>query len=216
MNVKAQGLLNAASYVEQVYGREALGDVLRACSPAVRDTYTSCTAINWHAVEELCEFVDVAERVILGGRKRLAEEIGAAGARANMKGMLLRFAFYWSRPEYLMKRIVGMWRQFNDEGAMELLSIDHTHARVELTGIKRPNATFCRIMTGWCTEIAKGLGAKLVTGAHGECRALGGARCTWEVRGRADSEVDKAEKAAGVQASPAAPRRTSAPPRGTP
>jgi hypothetical protein len=189
MNVKAQGLLNAATYIEEAFGRSALAEVLQACSPAVRETYMTAIALNWHPVEELTEFVEVAEAKLGKGRGQLAQEIGAAGARANMKGVLLRFAFYWTKPEYLMRRILGMWRQFNDDGRMMILSIDQAHARLELADIQRPNATFCRIMTGWCTEVAKGLGAKYVSGTHDECRALGASRCIWEVRGKVEAET---------------------------
>src|SRR2546423_1335474 len=104
MNVKAQGLLNAAKFIEEQYGRETLAEILRACGDATRETYTSATVINWHPVAELCEFCEAADRRVGGPGTKLVEEIGAAGARANMKGMLLRLAFYWGKPEYLMKR----------------------------------------------------------------------------------------------------------------
>ena len=77
MQVKAQGLLNAARYLEDTYGRDALASVLRATSPAVRDTYTSAIAINWHPVEEFVEFVDAADRILGRGNLRLAEDIAA-------------------------------------------------------------------------------------------------------------------------------------------
>jgi hypothetical protein len=186
MNVKAQGLLNAAKYIEETFGRDALADVLRRCSPAVRETYMTSIAINWHPVEELCEFVDVAEALLGGGNGRLAQDIGAAGARANMKGLLLRIALYWGKPEYMMKRIVGAWRQFNDEGTMELLRMGDSDAIIEVRDIIKPQATLCRILIGWCVEIAIGLGGRLVTASHPECRALGGKRCIWEVRGKTD------------------------------
>ncbi len=190
MKVKAQGLLNAAKYIEERFGRDALGEALRACSDATRDTYTSSVAINWHPAEELCEFVDAAEAQ-LGTRvkgKRLAQEIGAAGARANMKGMILRLAFYWGKPEFLMKRAAGLWRQFNDEGMMDLLHMDERLVRLEVRGVRRPLATFCRILIGWCAETGSALGVKNVTAAHTECLALGGKRCIWEVRGVVNPE----------------------------
>jgi hypothetical protein len=185
MNVKAQGLLNAAKHIESAFGRDALGRVLRACSAPVRETYTTSTAIAWHPVSELCEFVEVAEAE-LGGRGKLAQEIGAAGARANMKGMLLRIALYWGKPEYLMKRVIGVWRQYNDEGVMELLEMGPESAKIEVNGIREPSETFCRILTGWWIEIAIGLGGQLVTANHPECRARGGRRCIWELSGRVD------------------------------
>src|SRR5438270_12897303 len=84
MNVKAQGLLNAAKHIEETYGRDALAEILRACGQPVRDTYTTATVINWHPVAELCEFCEIAEARLR--KHKLVEEIGSAGARANMKG----------------------------------------------------------------------------------------------------------------------------------
>ena len=186
MNVKAQGLLNAAKYIEDHFGRDALGEVLRVCSPTVRETYTSATAIAWHPLVELIEFVDAAEKHFGGPRGKLAREIGAAGARANMKGTLLRIAFYFGRPEYMMKRAANLWRQFNDEGTMELLEMTATLAVIEVRGVPKPNVTFCHILTGWCREIATALGVQDVDARHPECRATRGQRCVFEVRGRYD------------------------------
>ncbi|MGO8992218.1 MAG: hypothetical protein ACLQVI_02745 [Polyangiaceae bacterium] len=183
MRVKAQGLLNAAKYIEEVYGRDALASVVRACSDATRETYTSAIAINWHPAEELCEFVDVAEAQLGEGRRKLAQEIGAAGARANMKGMLLRIAFYWGRPEFLMKRTTGLWRQFNDEGIMELLTMEERCVRLGVRDVLVPRATFCRILTGWCTETAIAVGVKNAHTTHTECMALGARQCLWDIRG---------------------------------
>jgi predicted hydrocarbon binding protein len=186
MNVKAQGLLNAAKYVEERYGRDALRDVLRACSPAVRDTYTSSIAINWHPMEELCEFVDVAERKLGGLPGRLAQEIGAAGARANMKGTLLRIAFYFGKPEFMLKRAAALWRQFNDEGTMELVEMSDKLVRLEVRGVPVPNATFCALLTGWCHETAAALGVINISAHHVECLARRGQRCLFEIRGKFD------------------------------
>lgn len=182
MNVKAQGLLNAAKYIEEKDGRDVLAEIIRGCSAALRETYTGAMAINWHPVAELCEFCEAAEKRI--GRSKLVEEIGAAGARANMKGLLLRLAFYWAKPEYLMKRAAALYRQFNDEGTMELIEFSPKIVRLEVKGVRAPSATFCRILTGWCAETAKALGVRQVIANHVQCRAHGDARCIYEVRGR--------------------------------
>jgi hypothetical protein len=183
MNVKAQGLLNAAKYVEERFGRDALGEVLRKCSPSVRETYTSSIAINWHPMVELCEFVEVADKHFGGPRGKLSQQIGAAGARANMKGTLLRIAFYFGRPEYMIKRAASLWRQFNDAGTMELLEMTDTIARIEVRGVPEPNVTFCHILTGWCREVSLALGVRNVDVTHPECLAARGQRCIYEVRG---------------------------------
>jgi predicted hydrocarbon binding protein len=194
VQVKAQGILNAAKYIEERYGQRALSDIVRACSPAVRETYVSSIAINWHPVEELIEMVDTAEKQLGRGGLKLAQDIGAAGARANMKGMLLRIAFYWGKPEFLMRRAAGLWRQFNDEGEMELIDMDKHHVRVEVRGIREPNATFCAIIHGWIYETAQALGITNATAHHTECRARGNARCMYEVRGGVEASLMKQGK----------------------
>jgi len=184
MQVKAQGLLNAARHIEALYGRDALGLVLRAASPALRETYTSAIAINWHPLAELCEFVDLAEAQLGDGTGKLAEEIGAAGSRANLKGVVVRLAVYLTKPTFLMTRIAGLWRQFNDEGEMILVEMSATRAVLEVRGLAEPRATFCHVLTGWVGEVSRTLGAEISTVRHTQCRARGASRCLWEVTGR--------------------------------
>jgi hypothetical protein len=184
LRIKAQGLLNAAKWIDEEYGHAALRDVLRGCSAQVRDRYTSVIAIDWHPVGEFVEFVRAAETLLGAGRPpgRIAEAIGAAGARANMKGTLVRFAVWIGRPEHLVARAAGLWRQFNDEGAMELREIGDQLGRFELTGVKGADPLFCSVLTGWFREIGVAVGAVNSRAKHVECKGRGGARCVWEVR----------------------------------
>jgi hypothetical protein len=159
MNVKAQGLINGAKWIEQAHGQPALAAVLRACSTAVRDRYISATAMAWHPLGELLEFVGVADRLLGKGDGAIAEEIGAAGARANMKTVMMRVVVYITRPEFLMRRVAGTWSQFNDEGTMEVIAFDARRVVVALSGCKEIPPLFVRILTGWAREIAGALAA---------------------------------------------------------
>jgi hypothetical protein len=182
MNVKLQGLVNGAGWIEATYGPPALAKVLRACSPAVRERYVSAIAMNWHPLDEFLEFVTVADRVLGSGDGAVVEALGAAGARANMKSVMLRVVFYISKPDFLMRRIAGMWSQFNDEGTMELVSVEPMRLAVRVSGIPELPPTFVRVLTGW---------ARVVTGAvsagHPMTRILSyvekgeGASCVWEL-----------------------------------
>ena len=182
MNIKAQGLLNAAEYIQERYGDDALRDVLRACSVDVRDRYVSAIAINWHPISEFVEFLEVAERQLGRNDGRLAEEIGAAGARKNMKGTILRVAFYVSKPEFLLKRITHLWRQFNDQGSMDLLQLDASLCTIEIKGIGTPHWLFCATINGWAREVATKVGGVRAIAKHSECLARGGRRCIFEMR----------------------------------
>jgi hypothetical protein len=184
VQIKAQGLLNAARYIEDEFGVDALRDVIRGCSPATRDRYTSVIAIDWHPVDELLDFLENAERVCGMGhlRGKVSEGIGAAGARANMRGTLVRLAVWISRPEQMMKRVANMWSNYNDEGVMNLLEVGDTISRLELVGLKRTHPLFCALLTGWCREVALAIRTSVPIAKHIECRARGDARCTWEVR----------------------------------
>ncbi len=184
MQIKAQGLINAAKWIGDEYGREALRDVLRACSPAVRDRYTSVTAIDWHPAGEFLELVRAAEGVLGAGRApgRVAEAIGAAGARANAKGSLVRLALWMGRPEALVTRAASLWRQFNDEGDMEMRELGERVGRFELTNMTVHDALFCAVITGWFREVALAVGAINPLAKHVECKARGELRCVWDVR----------------------------------
>lgn len=184
MRTKAQGLLNGARWVEETYGREGLRDVLQACSPAVRDRFTSVIAIDWHPVSEFVEFVCAAERVLGGAqsRGRVAEEIGAAGARANMKGTLIRLVAWITRPHALIGRAASLWRQFNDDGFFHLVEIGENRALLELAGLETMDRAYCSVITGWCRQVGHAVGAVAPLAKHVECKGAGAKRCVWEVR----------------------------------
>jgi hypothetical protein len=182
VQIKAQGLLNAAKFIEAEYGRDALGAVVRACSEPVRDRYISAIAINWHPIEEFLEFVQTADKILGDGKGKLIVEIGAAGARANMKGIAVRIAFYIAQPDFFFRRVAGLWKQFNDEGEMITHEIGERSGAIELAGLKTPNALFCLVLTGWIREVSTALGIQDPSPRHTECRARGDARCYWDVR----------------------------------
>jgi hypothetical protein len=196
MNVKAQGLLNAVKWVEETYGGAGLRDVLAACQPATRDRCAYAIAINWHPVEELVDFVAAAERVLpKSERWGVPEEIGAAGARANTKSILMRTMIYLSKPEFLLKRVSAAWRQFNDAGEMKLLKMVYRTDAGEITGSADlavmgtglKSVIFCRILSGWCLEFSSAIGLDSPVVHHVECMARDDVRCVWRVRGHSKS-----------------------------
>ena len=182
MNIKAQGLFNAAKWIERELGQGALRDVLRACSPAVRDRYTTAIVINWHPVEEFVEFLEVAERLHGRSDGKLAERVGAAGARENLRGAMVRAAAYIANPEFMIKRVASLWSQFNDEGTMEIIRFDPEQMQVEVKGLTKTHALFCATLTGWMAEVALHFGWKSASARHVRCRAKGEARCLWELQ----------------------------------
>lgn len=186
VNVKAQGLLNAVKWLEQEYGRDALGRVIRGCSPAVRERYMAAIAIEWHPVEELVELLGVADRMLGTGDGRLAEELGAAGARANLRGALVRMATYVTSPEFFAARVAGLWSRFNDEGEMLVRRINGRSSSIEVRGLRRTHPLFCATLTGWCREMARATGGVDATARHVACLGVGGPQCLWEVRWRTE------------------------------
>ena len=76
-----------------------------------------------------------------------------------------------------MKRITQLWRQFNDEGTMELLHLDEHSASIEVKGIIKPEWLFCCTLTGWSRQIAIAFGSSNPVVRHTDCRARGAARC---------------------------------------
>jgi hypothetical protein len=182
VNVKAQALLNGAKCVRDKYGQEALDEVLAACSEAVRERVATAIAINWHPQHELSEFLTTADRLIGHGDGKLGEEIGATGARANLRHLGLRLAFFLARPEFLMRRVAGVWRQYNDEGEMIVREFTEGRMLSELVGLTSPNWVLCCSVTGWLHEAGLATGMKSLVTHHTECRDRGGARCVWLLR----------------------------------
>lgn len=188
MNVKAQGLLNGAAWIRERFGDDALARVLGECSSEVRERCATAIAINWHPREELHEFLTAADRVLGKGDGRVAEAIGAASARLNLRHLGLRLAFFLARPEYLMRRVAGVWRQYNEEGEMIVREFRNGRMIAEQVDIASPSFAICCSITGWLHEAGIATGMRQLVTTHAECRALRAKRCIWLLewtRGRA-------------------------------
>ncbi len=181
MNIKLQGLLNAAAYIERELGEDAYQRVLAACDPTVRDQVQSGIAIEWHPMEELVHFLETAQRVLRMGDE-LSRAAGAEGARQNKRGFMKRAAMWLASPQYVMRRATGLWSQFNDTGELVLLDMDEEVLHVEMVDIDTPSWTFCQVITGWADEMMRAVGFVNAKPAHTSCRARGDERCIIEVR----------------------------------
>ena len=182
MNVKAQALLNGASWVRENFGETGLEQVLAACRPEVRERVTTAIAINWHPQEELEDLLSVTDRVLGRGDGKIAEAIGAAGAKKNLRHMALRLAFFLARPEFLMRLVAAVWRQYNEEGAMVVEESHRGRMVAELVGMSKPSFSICCSVTGWLQEAGVATGMKRVATTHVECRARSGDKCIWHMK----------------------------------
>jgi hypothetical protein len=182
VNVKAQGLLNAAVFVRTTHGDDALERIFRSCSPRIRERCTSAIAINWAPVEEFAEMLAACDRELGTGSGKVAEEIGAFAAKASLRSLGLRLAFFLLRPEYLMKRVAGVWRQYNDEGLLAVRAIEDGLWANELVETDYADWFFCSSVTGWIRETSAATVGKKTSAVHLECRARRGSRCYWEAR----------------------------------
>jgi len=161
--------------------------VVAACRPAVRERLATGNALDWHPLDELDEFLTVLDRVAGRGDGTVAQGAGAASARVNLGRMGMRLAFFLGRPEFLMRRVAGVWRQYNDEGEMRVLEFGNGRMTTELVGVQSPSWAFCASITGWLHEAALAAGLKQSTVSHVECCTSSGSRCVWVLR-KAPSE----------------------------
>jgi predicted hydrocarbon binding protein len=189
VNVKAQAMLNGAAWLRERFGDADLARVLSACSPAVRERVKTGNAIAWHPAAELDEFLTTIERTLGRGDGKLAEAAGAAAARVNLRRMGLRIAFFLARPEFIMRRVAGVWRQYNDAGEMRVLEFANGRMVAELVGVVTPSWACCASISGWLAEAALAAGLKRTVVNHVECRSRGHGRCVWYLRRDADEPL---------------------------
>jgi hypothetical protein len=179
VQVKLQGLFNAAEYIEQTYGQQPLAEVLGRCAPGVRDRYVTGIAIEWHPMEELVELLRVADGLLGKGDGALAVEAGAAAAHKNLKGAFTKAVLWVTRPDFLVKRIAALWSQFNDEGAMKVNRVSDGGIELEVTGVSTPDYLFCCVLTGWLRQVGHSAGRPNARIQHARCRGKGDSRCIW-------------------------------------
>jgi hypothetical protein len=179
MNVKLQGLLNAVEFVEKRYGQQALAEVLAECGEQVRQRCAVGIAIEWHPMDELVEFLRVADAHLGKGDGGLAVEAGAAAAEKNLRGMFKRAVLWLANAEFLLRRIAALFRQFNEEGEMTVASLQDGIVELEVKGVPQPDYLFCCVLTGWMRQVSISAGRPNARIDHYECRGRGDARCRW-------------------------------------
>ncbi len=182
MRTKGQGLVTSMKWIEDTYGKAALDDVTRACSPELQARLSSAIAIEWLPVSQVVEFARNADRILGTGTGKLAESMGEAGAGASLRGPILRLVFYLGRPEFLMRKVAKVWDQYNDQGEMHVRSFEANRGTFELTGADESHTIFCALLTGWFREMSRATGIVTPSVRHTECLARGEARCFWEIR----------------------------------
>src|SRR5271165_6343436 len=153
-------MLNGAAWVRERFGDEALDRILARCSPAVRERIATGNPIDWHPARELDDFLSAIDHVLGRSDGKLAEAAGAAAARVNLRRMGVRIAMFLARPEFIMRRVAGVWRQYNDAGQMRVLEFGNGRMVAELVGVTSPSWAFCCSISGWLAEAALAAGLK--------------------------------------------------------
>lgn len=182
MDVKAQGLLHGAAWLRDTYGEAGLEKVLAACSADVRKRWATASAGSWIPQVELVEFLTVADRSLGAGDGTVAEAMGAASARANLRHMALRLAFFLGNTEFVMRRVARVWREHNEGGQMIVHDFVKGRMTAELADQPNPDWFLCCSVSGWLNEAGLATGMKGLVTRHVDCRGRGDARCTWELR----------------------------------
>ena len=190
MQIKAQGLINGAAWVLETHGSAVLSEILAGCSAGIRERYMTGIAIEWHDGAEFEEFLREAERCLGGPAGLVAREIGAAGARRSMKGMMHRLAFYAARRDYALARVAALWRRFNGDGEMTLEQAGSHGYVMRVSGAQLPGILFCASITGWLSVIAERVGIENPSIIHQLCTTRGDQACTWTVQWNPDDAVD--------------------------
>jgi hypothetical protein len=104
----------------------------------------------------------------------------------------------------MMKRVAGLWRQFNDEGMMSVERLTDHGGDIVVDGLSEPDPTFCLVLTGWVREVGKAMDIKDPVVRHTQCMCKGHDRCVWDVRWasvRPDEHVIPAPDASSASSS---------------
>lgn len=184
MNVKLQALLNAAKWVESEYGESALRAVLERCPPEIAARLESGIAIEWIASRDVCRFYESIVEVLGRGDRKILKACGAFSARRNMQSFATRMAAWILTPEFVFRRSEALWRQYNDEGELKLVTFEPGICRIEIARVPTPHWGMCTSLEGWCEELSKAVGWRDVVATHVECRVREDARCLYEIRYR--------------------------------
>lgn len=181
MQIKGSILIARLAYVRERFGESALKEVLRDLPDQDRDLLEgSLTNIAWHPFEVGKRLDEAIVRVLGKGNAQVFEDMGAASARVNLRGVHQLFLAP-DDPQAFMARAHIIYRSYYDKGRREYQATSPTSGIMTTYDAETYSSFDCMTVVGWYKEALAMCGAKDVLMVEEVCRANGSAFCRYVV-----------------------------------
>lgn len=183
--VKATRFLDVKEYLAQEYGQAGLEKLFKALTPEDQVIFSKpITAVAWIDYSAYMRYVLKADKVLGRGDGQLVTETARYACQKQFKG-IYKFFISFTTPEFVLKRVSQVWRQFHSQGTLTLDKIGHGMGVLKLVDFPDIPLYHDLSHTPYMAEILRLSSAKNVRGLHPKCIARGDECClfrfTWEI-----------------------------------
>lgn len=178
--VKGNFVAGRAWYVEKMYGKPALAELVRKVDGQARAWLTAPPlAFSWCDYGPLLEIDRAIVEGPMGGNVAATQHFGAEIAKHDLP-LTYRILFKIGTPGFVLRNARRAWSTYVKEGVVDGES-DGKRGLVRLRGKVVP-LYFCRYgVAGWLAASVELSGGQAVTVEHVECRHDGADSCAWSL-----------------------------------
>ncbi len=175
--LKGTRFLDVKEYLALEYGQAGLERLFKALTPEDQAFFSRpITAISWIDYGAYMRYVLKADKVLGKGDTQLITETAKYACQKQFKG-IYKFFISFTTPEFVLKRVTQVWRQFHSQGTLTLDKSGPGLGVLKLVDFPDIPLYHDLSHTPYMAEILRLSSAKNVKGSHPKCIARGDDHC---------------------------------------
>jgi uncharacterized protein (TIGR02265 family) len=178
--VKGAVIRSRLGFVEEHFGKDAVGRVLEALSHADREALGTVLSTKWYPFDLGRRLDDAIVGVLGGGDDGLFERLGAASADRNLTTVHQAFLTPGD-PHAFLGKARAIYALYYETGRREYQRTGPDSGVLTTYDAETFSAADCLTVVGWYRRAMELCGVAGVRITEEECRARGGAVCRYRV-----------------------------------
>lgn len=180
--VKATRWLDAKEFLVKTYGQSEVDKVVEALSEEDQTLFSRpIIPVAWIDYSAYMRYMFMADRILGTGNYQVLAKSAHYACDKQFKG-IYKFFVSFTSPEYVLKRVSQVWRQFHSAGTLTLVPKTEKTADLVLVGFPDiPKGHEYSHMPYMC-RIMELSSAKNVKAIHPKCMARGDDQCLFKFK----------------------------------
>jgi hypothetical protein len=181
VNVKGSAIANTMKYLEEKYGKEAVGKIAAALPGQTRDTIMHSLPSSWYPVEIVGDLCEVIQKDLGGSDPDFLFKVSREAAKATFN-VFYKVFFKFGSPQFIIGKVASVWSTLATAGRLEIAEKGEKFVVLRLQDFPYKNSRYCsQRLTGWFHAPLELSGCEITESTHTACTSTGSPYCEWRI-----------------------------------